>query len=83
MLLWHAYISKKFLKGDNLEVVLYANDILNQNIGFQRYAVNNNVTEDNYNTIRRYGMLRVIWNFTKSPAIAPADDSGSGIIDKH
>ena len=83
VLLWHAYISKKFLKGDNLEVVLYANDILNQNIGFQRYAVNNNVTEDNYNTIRRYGMLRVIWNFTKSPAIAPADDSGSGIIDKH
>jgi hypothetical protein len=73
--LWHAYISKKFLKGDNLELRAYANDILDQNIGFQRYGTGNTVYQQSYNTIARYGMLSVIWNFTKSPAMAPASES--------
>lgn len=62
---WNAYVSKKFLKNDQLELRAMVYDILNQNIGFNRYAVNNDVVENNYNTIRRYGMLSLIWNFTK------------------
>jgi hypothetical protein len=68
---WNAYVSKKFAKNDQLELRAYVNDILNQNIGFNRFAQNNYVTENNYNTIKRYGMLSLTWNFTKS-GIGPA-----------
>lgn len=72
---WNAYVSKKLLKKDQLEVRASVFDILNQNIGFTRYAQNNYVTQDSYNTIRRYGMLSVIWNFTHSPMAANSETS--------
>ncbi len=65
---WNAYVSKKFLKNDQLELRASVFDILNQNLGFSRYANSNQVTESNYNTIRRYGMVTLIWNFTKMAA---------------
>lgn len=77
---WNAYVSKKFLKSDALELRASVFDILNQNIGFQRYGSGNTITEQNYNTIRRYGMLSLIWNFTKSAAGAPKDDAAQIII---
>ncbi|HTM67403.1 MAG TPA: outer membrane beta-barrel protein [Flavipsychrobacter sp.] len=76
--LWNAYVSKKFFKNNNLELRAYVNDILNQNIGFQRFGHSNIITEQNYNTIKRYGMLSLIWNFTKAPGGTP--NTGSGII---
>ncbi len=72
MLRWNAYIGKKLLKKDNLEIRLSVFDILNQNAGFSRFAQSNYITQDNYNTIRRYGMLGIIWNFTHTPAGTPA-----------
>lgn len=73
---WNAYISKKLLKGDQLEIRASCNDILNQNIGFQRFGYNGNVTQQNYNTIQRYGMLSIIWNFSKSAAgLTPQNDA--------
>jgi len=81
VLLWNAYISRKFLKNNQLELRASVNDILNQNIGFQRFASANTITEQNYNTIRRYGMFSLIWNFTKAPAGAPNTDSGFKIKD--
>lgn len=72
---WNAYVSKKFLKNDQLELRMSMFDILNQNLGFYRYAQNNYVTEDNYNTIRRYGLLSLTWNFTKSAAGVPQQES--------
>ncbi|MBC7552960.1 MAG: outer membrane beta-barrel protein [Taibaiella sp.] len=69
---WNAYVSKKLLKKGELEVRLSIYDILNQNIGYDRTSENGIVTENKYNTIRRYGMLNVIWNFTHSPGgVAP------------
>jgi hypothetical protein len=70
---WNAYVSKKFFKNNQLELKAFVNDILNQNIGFNRYGQNNFITENNYNTIRRYGMLSLTWNFTKSPLNANTD----------
>lgn len=67
VLRWNAYISKKFLKNDQLELKASVFDILNQNLGFNRYAQNNYVYQDSYNTIRRYGLLSLTWNFTKTP----------------
>jgi len=75
---WNAYVSKKFMKNDQLELRVSAFDILNQNLGLSRYAQNNFVTESNYNTIRRYGLVSLTWNFTKTAAgVPPAQDAGS------
>jgi hypothetical protein len=73
---WNAYVAKKFLKNDQLELRFSAFDILNQNLGFSRYAQNNMITQDSYNTIRRYGLLSLTWNFTKSAAgVTPQNDA--------
>lgn len=79
---WNAYVSKKLLKGDALEIRASAFDILNQNLGFSRYGSGNTITEQNYNTIRRYGMLSLIWNFTKTAAGVPQQEGGDMIIVK-
>lgn len=72
---WNAYISKKFRKKKDMIVKLYVFDILNQNLGYTREAKGNVITQNNYTTIRRYGMLSYIWNFNFSPgATGPADD---------
>ncbi len=80
VILWSGYISKKFLKGDNLELRAYVNDILDQNIGFQRTGFGNTVTQRDYNTIRRYGLLSLIWNFTKTNAGAQKPEEDATII---
>lgn len=74
--LWNAYVSKAFLKDRSLVVKLSGNDMLNQNVGFQRFTYNNTVTESQYNNIRRYFMLSVGWNFTRSNAVdkTPKED---------
>lgn len=77
---WNAYVAKKFMKNDQLELRLSAFDILNQNLGFSRYAQNNMITQDNYNTIRRYGLLSLTWNFTKTAAGVKPENSATQII---
>lgn len=77
---WNAYVAKKFLKNDQLELRAMVYDILNQNIGFNRYANNNEITENNYNTIRRYGMISLIWNFTKMAG--KTEESAADFISK-
>ncbi|NDC42943.1 MAG: hypothetical protein EBZ77_15560, partial [Chitinophagia bacterium] len=64
---WNAYISHKFLKNNQLTVQAAVYDLLNQNLGYNRESENGIITESRYNTIRRYGMLNVIWNFTRAP----------------
>jgi hypothetical protein len=63
--IWNAFISKKFLKGENLSVSLSGKDLLNQNVGFSRYASSNMVTQNSYTTIQRYFLLSVSWDFNK------------------
>lgn len=77
---WNAYVSRKFLKNDQLELQVSAYDMLNQNLGFNRYAANNYITENSYNTIRRYGMIRLIWNFTKTAMGAQPEQDAKTII---
>lgn len=76
---WNAYVSKKFLKNDQLELRASVFDILNQNLGFSRFANSNEVTETNYNTIRRYGLVTLIWNFTKMAAGAQEENAAQFI----
>ncbi len=79
---WNAYLSKAFLKDRSLVLKLYVNDILNQNVGFVRTASDNYITENSYNTIRRYGMLSLTWNFTRSGALnSSPTEGGAGEIE--
>lgn len=77
---WNAYVSKKFLKKSELELRASVYDILNQNLGFSRNGQGNVVTQNSYNTIRRYGMLSLIWNFAHTPAGAPPPQGGMMMI---
>lgn len=58
-------LRKKFLKTDELILSVFMNDILKQNIGFNRSSFNNTNTETRYNTITRYLMFSLTWDFNK------------------
>jgi hypothetical protein len=70
---WNAFVSKKFLKKGELEAKLAVYDILNQNTGYTRTAEGSSIYQNSYNTIRRYGMLSLIWNFTYNPTAPTAE----------
>lgn len=65
----NAYVQKSFLKDRSLVVGIHGNDIFNRNIGFSRGNFSNYITETTYNNIRRYFMLKVAWNFTKTRSV--------------
>lgn len=64
-LIWNARLEKKLLKKDELILSLQANDILNQNTGFNRNAHSTGFTQTDYTTISRYFMFSIIWDFNK------------------
>jgi hypothetical protein len=64
---WDAWVSRKFLKKDNLELKASVYDILNQNIGFERNANSNIVTERSFTTLRRFFMISLQYSITKTP----------------
>ncbi len=79
VLLCNAYIGKKLRKKSDIEIRASVFDIFNQNIGYERSGQAGIITEESYNTIRRYGMLSLIWNFSHTPAGAPPP-SGGGMM---
>ncbi|MFI5193680.1 MAG: outer membrane beta-barrel protein [Chitinophagales bacterium] len=68
---WNAWFGKKFFKSENLLLKIQANDILNQNIGFNRVVNSNYISQNTYTTIQRYLMLTLVWNFTKAGSAQP------------
>lgn len=64
---WDASLAKKFLKNDKAELRVHVFDILDQNIGFDRNAQTNIITENSYTTFRRYGMISFTLNIAKNP----------------
>jgi len=71
---WNAWIGKKFLKNDALLIKIIGNDILDQNIGFNSSVNSNFITQNTYSTIRRFILLGVTWNFSKSGIKIPNQD---------
>jgi outer membrane beta-barrel protein len=67
----NVFITKTFLKQDNLKVEIWGNDLLNQNAGFSRSASANLITQNSYTTLKRYFMLTISYDFTKMAGGAP------------
>ncbi|NGM61203.1 outer membrane beta-barrel protein [Sphingobacterium sp. SGG-5] len=61
----HPGVSKKFLKNESLMVDFTVNDVLDQNRGFSRNVSNSVFVQRSFETIRRYYMLKVSWDFSK------------------
>src|SRR5690606_8248579 len=57
-------ILKKFLTDESLAVDDYVNHIFNQIRGFTRFQSGSMISQNTYNTISRYFMLKVSWDFT-------------------
>lgn len=66
VLLWNASLGRRVLSDKSLLIKISVNDLLNQNIGFNRYGSNNAITQSSYSTIRRYALVSAVWNFTKA-----------------
>jgi hypothetical protein len=64
---WNASISKKVLKDKSGKIIFLANDILNQNKGFNRIINSNFVTDERYLRVSRYFLLKFEWSFNKMP----------------
>jgi len=75
VILWNAWIGKKFLKGDALLLKASANDLLNQNKGFNRTVNSNFITQNTYSTIQRFFMLSIVWNFNKAGTPVPGNNN--------
>lgn len=67
LVIWNATISKKVLKKDAGKISFIANDILDENKGFTRTINSTFVSDDRFQRISRYFLLRFEWSFTKSP----------------
>lgn len=66
VIFWNAWVGKKFFQNESLLLKISGNDLLNQNIGFNRIVNSNFISQNTYATIGRYYMLSLIWNFTKA-----------------
>jgi Outer membrane protein beta-barrel family/Carboxypeptidase regulatory-like domain len=73
VVLLNVWAGKKFLKNDALLIKVAVNDLLNQNVGFSRAVNSNFISQNTYSTIKRFGMLSVVWNFTKAGTPAPKE----------
>lgn len=59
-------IRKVISKDDNWEIKLNVNDLFNQNIGINRNLSSNFISETTNQTIQRYFLFSVIYNFSKN-----------------
>lgn len=70
--IWNASINKTFFKSENLKLSFAVNDLLNRNLNFNRMVEANEIIQNNYNSIKRYFLLSVIWDFSKMGGQPPA-----------
>lgn len=72
--IWNADLDFKVFKNRTGQFSLHVNDILNQNLGFQRNATAYSITQTRYNVIKRYWMLSFTWNFNSNKTTKPRDE---------
>ncbi|MDE3235873.1 MAG: TonB-dependent receptor [Bacteroidota bacterium] len=62
----NASVKKTFSKNENWEIKLSVNDLLNQNQGITRNVTSNFISQTQQQTIQRYFMFSVTYNFSKN-----------------
>jgi len=62
---WHATLTKTIFKNKSGKFFLIANDILNQNKGYNRNINTNFISEDRYARISQYFLLKFEWSFNQ------------------
>ena len=62
----NASVKKSITKNENWQIKLSANDLLNQNQGVNRNITSNFITETSHQTIQRFFLLTLIYNFSKN-----------------
>lgn len=67
LVIWNASISKNFMKKDAGKISFIANDMLDDNKGFTRTINNTFVSDDRFQRISRYFLLKFEWSFNKMP----------------
>ncbi|HEV7620987.1 MAG TPA: TonB-dependent receptor [Flavisolibacter sp.] len=67
IVVWNASIAKKVFKNKSGKFIFLANDILDQNKGFNRIINSNYIQEERYSRISRYFLLKFEWTFSKMP----------------
>ena len=60
--LWNARLQRTF-KNDEFTAYLLIRDILNRNIGIERYNLENTIGEVQNDRLKRYAMIGFTWNF--------------------
>ncbi|MDQ5928879.1 MAG: hypothetical protein QG594_657 [Bacteroidota bacterium] len=60
--LWNAKLEYTF-KNNEFTAYIMVRDILNQNIGIERYIYENTISEEQNNRLKRYAMIGFAWNF--------------------
>ena len=63
---WNASLEKKFLKNEQVFARLSINDILNNNTGYTRSIYGNSIYESDRLIIKRYFLITLGWNFSKT-----------------
>jgi hypothetical protein len=63
--IWNASLKRNIFK-EVLEASVSVNDILNERRGYDRSFNDYRYSETFYNTLKRYWMLTLTWNFSKN-----------------
>ena len=63
--LWNAALKRNLFK-EKFEAGISVNDILNENRGYDRTFSDNRYSETYYNTLKRFWMVSLTWNFSKN-----------------
>ncbi|WP_338646758.1 outer membrane beta-barrel protein [Flavobacterium sp. KS-LB2] len=66
--LWNARLQRTF-KNDEFTAYVLVRDILNQNIGINRFVYENTIGEERNDRLRRYAMIGFTWNFKNKNGI--------------
>jgi len=67
LVIWNARLTKKLFKKDAGKLSLVANDILDDNKGFTRSINSSFISDDRFQRISRYFLLKFEWPFNQSP----------------
>ena len=67
VILWNANISRKIFKDKSGKIFIVANDLLNQNKGWDRRISGETITDSRFLSVSRYFLLKFEWAFNKMP----------------